>query len=667
MPTIRFLIPVTALLCAVLLPPLAAKPTAPAWLQTAAALPVPSFDKKTKAVILTRAMVYDVRPDGVITSTERVAIRLLQPEGYSHATMLASYTADTGKIRTTLAWLIPPTGDVIAYGKKDFLETAPTHKTLFTDARLIQLSASGNAVTGSVFGYEISIEDHAVFSQLLESLQYDIPCLQQRVSVKLPIGWDLKYTFINHPETAPTTNDGYTNWSFTALPALSDEPAMPSIRSLSAYLGLDLIAPEKTAALERLYPYFKTWNDLSRYFTPRNDHRCIVDPSVTAKANELTQNAPTPLEIIKALGRYAQQINYTMISAKLGSGGGLIPQPAPATLLHNYGDCKDKANLLRALLRVKGIKAFPLFIYSGNNDTIWPQWPTPMQFNHAILAISVGPEIESPAIINHATLGRLLVFDPTDENVPVGQLPATHYGSKILLVAGDDGDLITLPPLPAQHNTVTQTIEASLDDRGQLTAQISEQNNGETAAGNRQEQHTSTPIDYAKNIASWINIGVRNAKITDLKTEDDFDRNRFTIRLKVTAPAYAQSLRGKLLIFKPSFIPPRHMTDFTEKERTQPAVFSAANYVYRTTINLPASYAIDEFPKSVDLKSQFAHYQSHTTVENGILTRECSLQFATTKVPAADYAKVRNFFEQVIKAEQASVVLQRKAKPAPQS
>ena len=47
--------------------------------------------------------------------------------------------------------------------------------------------------------------------------------------------------------------------------------------------------------------------------------------------------------------------------------------------------------------------------------------------------------------MRHPSLGRLLIFDPTDDNTPVGDLPDHEQGSFALLVAGDDGALLRMP------------------------------------------------------------------------------------------------------------------------------------------------------------------------------------------------------------------------------
>ena len=66
-----------------------------------------------------------------------------------------------------------------------------------------------------------------------------------------------------------------------------------------------------------------------------------------------------------------------------------------------YGDCKDKANLMRAMLKTVGITAYPVFIYSGDATLVREEWPSPTQFNHCIIAMKVGDETQAPTVVQH--------------------------------------------------------------------------------------------------------------------------------------------------------------------------------------------------------------------------------------------------------------------------
>jgi Transglutaminase-like superfamily len=120
----------------------------------------------------------------------------------------------------------------------------------------------------------------------------------------------------------------------------------------------------------------------------------------------------------------------------LARGGGHQPHLATEVFSKQYGDCKDKANLMKTMLRVAGIDSYMVAIYGGDRNHVHPEWASPEQFNHAIIAIKVPDDVALPSVINHPKLGRLLIFDPTESETPIGDLPEDEQGSYALICAG---------------------------------------------------------------------------------------------------------------------------------------------------------------------------------------------------------------------------------------
>ena len=118
--------------------------------------------------------------------------------------------------------------------------------------------------------------------------------------------------------------------------------------------------------------------------------------------------------------------------------------------------------MMRALLKSLGVESYPVLIFSGDPNRVEPEWPSPQQFNHCIIAVKVGDETQAPTIVKHPSLGRLLIFDPTDDDTPVGDLPDHEQGSYALIVAGEVGDLMKMPVTPPEANRLERAVEAEL-------------------------------------------------------------------------------------------------------------------------------------------------------------------------------------------------------------
>jgi hypothetical protein len=405
---------------------------------------------------------------------------------------------------------------------------------------------------------------------------------------------------------------------------------------------------------------FDNWAEVSRWATEIHDPQAAVDDQIAAKARELTANAKTELEKIQAIGRFVQNLQYISIDIGVGRGNGYRPHPASQVLAKAYGDCKDKANLMRAMLKAIKITAYPVTIYLGDPTYVREEWASPEQFNHCIVAVRVSDETEAPTVIRHPKLGRLLIFDATDESTPVGDLPDIEQGSLALVVAGDDGALLRMPVTPPEANKVERQAEVTLAPDGSITATVHERAVGQKAADFRREFRGQARPDYVKMIEGWVTRGVNGAQVSKVEPVDDHEAGRFTLDVEFSATAYAQLMQNRLLVFKPALVSRRESLFLTASARKQPIILEPNAYAETVHIKLPAGFEVDELPDPLKLETTFGTYATTYEVKDGqlLFTRSMTLRAAT--IPADQYTAVRNFFERIRAAEQSPVVLARK-------
>ncbi len=107
------------------------------------------------------------------------------------------------------------------------------------------------------------------------------------------------------------------------------------------------------------------------------DPAAAVTDTVRAKALQLTAAATGELDKIRAIAAFAQQTNYVEVSLNITRGGGYTPHTAAESLARNYGDCKDKATLMRALLKAVGIDSYLATISADDRTYVRPEWASP--------------------------------------------------------------------------------------------------------------------------------------------------------------------------------------------------------------------------------------------------------------------------------------------------
>jgi len=630
---------------------------APAWLRQAANLTIPTYDKDVTAVVLVDDGTISVSDDGRTVKVYNFAVRILRRDGRGYAQARVGYVPESGKVKELRAWLIHGDGEVKRYGKDETLDLAGTPNDVYDEYRFKRITAGSEADAGMVFGYTYTTEDRTVFSQDDWAFQSAIPAISSRYTLVLPSGWRAEGVTFNHPKVEPKISGTTYTWELTNLDPVPREPLSPSLTNLVARLAVSYYPP---AGQNSGIKTFANWSDVSAWMSELEDPQVVVDDPLAGKARELTANARTEYEKIQAIGRYVQNIQYISIQTGLGRGGGYRPHVATQVFAKSYGDCKDKANLMRAMLKVLGITAFPVSIYAGDPDYVRPEWPSPQQFNHCIIAVKVSDDTRGPTIVQHPRLGRLLIFDPTAEATPVGDLPSYLQGSLALIDSKEIDALVKMPVTPPESNLLDRQIEASIDGNGSLVATIREKANGQWAAGYRSEMQRESRPEYVKRIEGWVNAGATAARVTKVDPRDDRTEGRFDLDVEFTATGYGQLMQERLLVFKPAIVSRRETLYLTDAKRKHPVVLTSNSYSETVRVKLPSGFAVDEMPDPVKLDTAFGSYATSYEVKDGVLIFSRKLVQRATTIPVEQYNSVRSFFERIRAAEQAPVVLIRK-------
>ena len=630
----------------------------PSWLQQAVSLKLPAYDKEVTAAVLVDDSTMTIDSDGRVNETYNFAVRVIRKEGREYAAGRVGYIPDISKIKDFHGWLIRPTGDVKRYGKDEIVDVAGALNDVYNEYRVKKIFATDDAEVGSVFGYTYTREDRSVFSQADWSFQNEIPVVNSRYTLILPSGWRAEAVTFNHPNVEPRINGSTYVWELSNLPPIPDEPLSPSISNLVARLAVSYYPPATGASVP--LKTFSNWSEVAAWMSELEDPQVQVDDALARKAYELTALAKTEYEKIRAIAHYVQTVQYISIQTGLGRGGGYRPHPSTEVFAKAYGDCKDKANLMRAMLKVVGITAIPVSIYSGDPTYVRANWPSPQQFNHCIIAVKVGDETQASTIIKHSTLGRLLIFDPTDPETPLGDLPSQLQGSLALLDSSEAKELVKMPETPPEMNQLERNSKFELAADGAITGKIREQALGQKAADFRTEfRHLARP-DYNRRIEGWVTSGVSAARLSKIEPSDNPTDGQFTLDVEFTAPSYGQLMQNRLLIFKPVVVSRREGTSLSATERKHPVVLPANSYSETVTVQLPSGFAVDELPDAVKLETPFGSYNTSYEVKNGELIFKRKLSQHSATIPASEYASVKKFFESIRAAENAPVVLARK-------
>jgi hypothetical protein len=253
-----------------------------------------------------------------------------------------------------------------------------------------------------------------------------------------------------------------------------------------------------------------------------------------------------------------------------------------------------------------------------------------------------------------------MIFDPTDPETAVGEIPDHEQGSLALIVAGDSGGIVRMPDTSPESNRLEREVVATLGTDGSLFAALYEKSFGHAATTGRREFRGLSRGDYDKMIESWVAGSVSGARVSNIVAGDNPAAGTFTLQADIAATRYGQLMQNRLLVFKPVIVSRRSSVFLTDLQRTLPIMIRSQAYTETVRIKLPAGFVVDELPDPVRLETSFGSYFASYKVDGSelVLTRVLTLQRST--LPASQYSIVRSFYERILAAEQAPAVLMKK-------
>ena len=644
----------TLLLCAL---PLAAADEAPPWLKQAAAATAPKYDAKVKTVVIHDESRVDVEEGGKITTTNYYAMRILTKEGRSSAVAEVAYVNGAAKVKELRAWIIRPSGEVKKLGKERVVDRALNEDYVYDEARTQDIDATREVDPGDVFGYEWVREDKSVFTQFDWFFQGTHPSLLSRFTVNVPSGWRAAGVTFNHATVEPVVTGNSYTWQMQDMAPVERETNSPRLHSIVPWLAVSLVPA--AGARTGLGKSFENWQDVARWQAELAEPQAVTSPELTAKTQSLITGAKSEYEKIQAIGRYVQSVKYVAIETGLGKGGGYVPHAAAQVFTKSYGDCKDKANLMRTMLKVAGVDSFLLAISATDPTFVREEWASPMQFNHMIIAVSLKEDLKLGAVSWYPNVGRLLIFDPTDEHTPMGMLPQDEENSWAMLMSPDRGGLLRMPAGTPDENRLERRVELTLEPDGSIAGKVEEKATGHMAVSYRGMHKELEKADFRKRMERWISETGSGAALKSLDVADGAN-DAWSVLLEFATPRYAKSMQGVLLVVKPSVLPPRERVNLAESTRKYPVVLTAESFEETMRMKLPAGFEVDELPRPMVSKTDFGSLTTSCEVKDGYLTYHRAFTVKAGVVPVDRYKEARTFFGFAYGAGDQPVVLAKK-------
>ena len=632
----------------------------PDWMRAAAALPTPEHDAKALAYVMHSDYVLTVQPDKRLIRTERMAIRILRPGGESYGIVRRYFDAQT-RITAMHGWSIPPVGKYFEGKERDLIESdlaGISNGELVSDlhSKILRIPSSS---VGSLIGYEVESEIHPQVLNDEWDFQEEVPVRASSYTLRLPPGWSYKTTWINREAVEPVASGRDTwTWSVGESQRIYDEDFMPPWRGIAARMVVSLEPP---AGQDRGW---STWAEMGTWYTGLTRGRRDATREIQQKAAELTAAETTALDKMRALARFVQtDIRYVAI--ELGIGG-YQPHAASEVFGHRYGDCKDKVTLLAAMLQSVGIDSY-YFVINTVRGTVSADTPPNNDFDHMVLAVALPKDVSDPTLVATVTdpaLGRLLIFDPTDDLTPFGSLSGPLQANYGLLVAPDGGRLVLTPQLPPDANSLTRVATLKLGADGTLSGDVREVWTGDRANQQRSQlRSVSAETDRIKPIETLLAHSLTKffiSKAAVINAGTTASAKPFEWRYSIEAADYSKSV-ASLVMVRPRVFDEKGSGFLENKEPRHYAIEITSPLKDTDTfeIALPDGYEVDELPPPVKAEYDFGSYHSKSEVVGRTLRYTRTLEIRRISIPAAQAESLKEFFRKVFGDERQTAVLKR--------
>lgn len=515
---------------------------------------------------------------------------------------------------------------------------------LFDDSRVLRVPVPPVPV-GGVFESEVVTRrtDTRVWVHH-EFIGDEAPVELTRVDVTAPKGWEIRWVLQARDgvQLAPveTTEGDRRRWRFerAKLPAIETDPDGPPLRALLPELNVRLESWTEGGQARRAPASPEALSaELSALYAPQAE----PDDALRAAVQAALAGVPDEPEAkARALYEHAcRAIQYCAI--EIGYGG-WVPHAAREVQRTGYGDCKDKATHLQAMLRLAGVEAWPTLIYA--HDGVPKPFGLPSMgsnFNHAILAVKLGD--------------RTVYADPTHRAVPFGELPVSDQGAPVLELRPGGAPLAMTPESPAAENHEHQAWALTLRPDGDAEGTVAV-----TARGARAQPFKSRWLLGTGVANRWLEdrLWGRNALVVKLApvTLEDFAPRAQVESAVLVRRVLPPAAAGPTLLRAADLLEPG-LPRASAKRQTPLLARSAEQLAATVTLTLPAGATVAQLPPPTTVENAVGRYALSWAQAGQQLVLKREVVRAKRQVPVALLAEANTLAEAALRAEFTPVLL----------
>jgi len=434
------------------------------------------------------------------------------------------------------------------------------------------------------------------------------------------------------------SSSGRTQYTFRVedVPALMYEFGMPSDLAVDSTVEISSV---------------ESWEDIATWWWMLAKDKMIPNAAISEKAVELTSGTTTETERISLLYDFvAREIRY--VALQLGSSG-YDPRPAQDTFATRYGDCKDQAVLLIALLDSVGIDAYPVLVSSESGyDEVWASPPSPGYFNHVIVALP-------------GTEAKWRFLDPTCSLCSAEFTDGFIRGRRGVLVSDNPqlmGATVDTGASMSEESVVRSTLTGSLLENDLLSLRADVK-----ATGDFDIEYRDLLLYYRASereglFAALADYAIPQCFLVDFDYSDLDDTHApITFWLDIEKERFVRWISGGIglleLPYGPAFpFPDEYSDTILLDERTHPLITTASQIELHARIDV-GSHQVSELPENVWIENEIGSFSATYTSEEGIVIYDRVQRIELAEISLREYPLYQDLILAMLEDAEALVVL----------
>jgi transglutaminase-like putative cysteine protease len=544
------------------------------------------------------------------------------------------FDSEREKVKFVEGYTLLPNGKKITITEKDIKIVTPAEFTEYTSLypgyKVISINFPGVEI-GSIIEYKYIIN---TFKPLIENNFWDgfyfqstEPFLVSRYELSVPKRMKLNIFEKDIKLTDKKEKFGYITyiWEKKEIPPIIEEILMPPL----------------TEFVPKVYvSTFNSWSEIGKWFYEITEDKKKKSEELKSIVEKLIENKKSEEEKIIALYNYVCS-NIRYVGLEMGIHG-YKPHSPEEVLKAKYGDCKDKANLLKKMLEFAGIKSYLSLINTESN--IEKDIPFPGQFNHAIIAIATG--------------NSYIFLDPTSEVMKYPHIPPSEQG-KYTLICKEEPQLLKTPVFSPKENTRRREIEATIDENGNLKGKVKIVPSGIFEGVLRNSFRYLRPIERERALLKELNSILPGTKlisfeITGLESLD----NQLIEKYEFFTSKYGIKVANKI-IFQPSLIDKLTDLSIVSLEERKYPLRLGYNFKKEEIIEykLPENFEIETLPNSFKIEEPFGIFSLNIEKTNSGFKIYRLFQINEFEISPEIYPKFKEFYKNVSSYDKLPVIL----------